>query len=160
LTIGGAKASASWTKSAAVEAYLPAGGPPAALSGNLTNPTKTSSGVLGGQLVATKLNVGILGLPTDLVFVFDKECDVPTALVGSSIDSVIDLADATLSSGTPSGGISFSDLAQALTILNENYDECGNEGCLAFPAPPAEPRDRRPRIFRSDAVRRGLVDPR
>ena len=158
MTIGGTKASALWTTSAAVEAYLPAGGPPAALSGNLKNPTKTTSGVLGGQLVAAKLNVAILGLPTDLVFVFDKECDVPTALVGSSIGSVIDLADATISSGTVTKGISFSDLAQALTIVNENYDECDNEGCLAYPAPPAEPNDRRPRIFRSDVVRRGLID--
>jgi hypothetical protein len=139
LLIGGDQASALWTTSAAIAAYLPAGGPPAALSGHATNPTGTAAGVLGGQQTAAKLNVGIVGSPAQYVFV---GC-VKTALIGTSVASVIEMADEAMSSGSAPPGLSFSDLSDALTVFNENYDECRNGGCLAPPSlggPPPTPR--------------------
>lgn len=47
------------TSSAAVAEYLPAGGMPAALTADQTDPETTSSGVFGGQLVAATLNVAV-----------------------------------------------------------------------------------------------------
>lgn len=127
LSIGGRKASAVWTTSKAIESFLPAGGKPAALYGESTNPTSTSAGVLAGQQVAAKLNIGILDAPADYVFV---GC-VTRNLIGKSIGEVIALADAAMSAGTPPSGLSFADLSDALATFNENYDECADEGCLA-----------------------------
>jgi hypothetical protein len=41
----------------AVNAYLPASSTPAALTADLINPTSSSSGVFGGQVLALELNV-------------------------------------------------------------------------------------------------------
>lgn len=49
--------SMSFTDSASVIAYLPASGPLAPLDANLSDPTTTSSGELGGDVVALALNV-------------------------------------------------------------------------------------------------------
>jgi hypothetical protein len=57
LQVGSGRYSIRFTSAKAVENYLPAGGRGALLSRNYTNPTSTSSGVLGGQLTALKLNV-------------------------------------------------------------------------------------------------------
>ena len=105
LFIGGAKAGALWT----------------------TSPTSTAAGVLAGQQVAAKLNLGILDAPTSYVFV---GC-VARKLIGVSVGDVIAMADEAMSSGSPPSGLSFSDLSDALATFNENYDECRDEGCLA-----------------------------
>jgi len=127
LFIGGSKANALWTKASAIENFLPAGGKPAALNGQSTNPTSTSAGVLAGQQVAAKLNIGILDAPAGYVFV---GC-VTRNLIGKSIGDVIAMADAAMSSGTTPSGLTFADLNDALATFNENYDECEDEGCLA-----------------------------
>jgi hypothetical protein len=127
LFIGGDAAGALWTTSQAIEQFLPAGGKPAALVGQSKDPTSTAAGVLAGQQVAAKLNVGILDAPTRYVFV---GC-VARELIGVSVGDVIAMADEAMSSGSPPSGLSFSDLSDALATFNENYDECDDEGCLA-----------------------------
>jgi len=49
--------SAIWTSASALLAFLPAGGPPGPLTGDLANPTSSSAGVFAGDAVALKLNV-------------------------------------------------------------------------------------------------------
>jgi len=46
-----------FTSAAAINAYLPAGGTAGALTADLINPTMSSAGVFGGQVLALKLNV-------------------------------------------------------------------------------------------------------
>jgi hypothetical protein len=119
---------ALFTSSAAIEAYLPDGGPSGALTADLTDPTSTPAGALGGQLVAAKLNVGIAGTPTNLVYV---DC-VVDELNGLTVAQVISLADTAVASGTLPAGVAFSDLTDALDALNSNFDECKqNNGCFA-----------------------------
>jgi hypothetical protein len=60
LVVGGAN-TMRFTSSTAVITYLPASGIPASLSGSLTNPLSSSSGDLGGQVVALQLNVDFSG---------------------------------------------------------------------------------------------------
>jgi hypothetical protein len=56
VTVGGAK-TMTFTSALGVQNYLPAGGTPGSLTANLTNPTSSSSGVFGGQVLALQLNV-------------------------------------------------------------------------------------------------------
>jgi hypothetical protein len=130
---------ALFTNSKAIADYLPAGKTPGALNKDLTNPKSTSAGVLGGQLVAAKLNVGFdaagafdaikdldgakLG---DLVFV----ANVHAKLLGLTVSEVILLADNAISGvaampldvdGDAIGDVSFSDLANALDRVNNEF---------------------------------------
>ncbi len=134
------------TSSAAVAAYLPAGGMPAALTADQTDPAVTSSGVFGGQLVAATLNVAVddAGLRRDgatppspagtlgtLLYV--AGCVDPD-LVGLSVNQVIALSNIAISGGGTPAGVTISDLNEALSVLNENFVDCDtNNGCLAFP---------------------------
>jgi hypothetical protein len=151
LSIGGDKASALWTSSEAIRAYLPAGGTPRALEGQLTDSRITAAGVLAGQQVAAKLNVGLLHAPASYVFV---GC-VEERLVGATVGSVIAMADKAMSSGLAPPGLTFAELSAALAVFNENYDECRNSGCLA----PSIVRAPTPRpLFPIGAGRRKLPD--
>ena len=126
--------------------YLPAGGTPAALTADQTNPLTTSSGVFGAQMVAATLNVAFdlagIGKLTpqrtpppylgDLVYV--AGC-VDDDLVGLSVNQVLALANTAISGGGTPAGVTISDLSDALATLNENFVDCDtNLGCLALPA--------------------------
>jgi len=141
-----------FTSSAAVEAFLPAGGKPDLLDQDAVDPTTTAAGVFAGQLLAAKLNVGfddagfldsckerdelLLG---DLVF---ADC-VDDDLIGMSVRDLIDHADKVISGALGSGpfdidgdgddDVTISDISDALTKFNENFENGGNAGCLAIP---------------------------
>ena len=109
-------------------------------------------GVFAGQLTAAKLNVGFddagifdslksqtankLG---DLVYVGG----VPSVLLGKSVRFVLDLADQAISGaisepfdvdGDSIGDITFSQLNDAVEIVNTNFDEgTVNNGNLGYP---------------------------
>jgi hypothetical protein len=138
------------TSSGAVEAYLPAGGPPAALTADQTNPETTSSGVFGGQLTAATLNIGFdaagIGLctltgtctfphpPGTLGTLVYGDC-VDDDLQGLSVNQVIALANTAISGGGLPAGVTFSDLSDALSKLNQEFVDCDTvaTGCLALP---------------------------
>jgi len=122
------------TSSAAVEAFLPNGGPVKVLDEDLVDPTNFRT-VLAGQLVAATLSIG-----------FDAADE-------SFSESIANLGDYTLSSG-PMGGLSVSEviaeanafiggcetnysgseLNTALTAINESYvDGSGQNGTLNCP---------------------------
>jgi hypothetical protein len=145
------------TSSAAVAAYIPAGGPSKPLTKNHTNPTSTEAGVFGGQLTAAKLNVGF-----DAAGVFDtmksdpslKLADLVFAknvhpkLIGKSVAEVIVFADLAISGavalpldvdGDTIGDVSASDISNALDKLNNAFVDgttsTGDVGLAHFPAP-------------------------
>jgi hypothetical protein len=150
----GPDADGSWsillTDSAAVAAYLPAGGAPAALTADLTDPAVTASGVFGGQLVAATLNVlmddngfGKCSLtmactfpnpPGTLRTLIYGDC-VVAGLQGLSVDQVLALANTAISGGGTPAGVSISDLGDALAVLNEEFVDCDTvaTGCLQLP---------------------------
>jgi cysteine-rich repeat protein len=121
---------ALWTTPQAIEAYLPAGGKAGALTADLTNPSSTPAGVLGGHLVAAKLNVAIAGTPANLRLL---GCVHPQ-LRNLTIGQLIALADQAVATGSLPAGLKLSDLTQALDAVNNNFDDCEqNLGCLGTP---------------------------
>ena len=117
---------ATWTTSAAVGSYLPGGGTAGVLTQDYSNSSSPSGGSFTAQLLAATLNVGFanaghLGSPNldDLVFAsgpFD----------GISVDSLLELANLIIGGCEPlPDGLEYSDFTDALTAINENFDECG-----------------------------------
>lgn len=142
---------ARWITASAIEAYLPGGGPAKPLDKDLINPTKTASGNLGSQLVAATLNVrfddaGVrkpnnapkpdgVGSMRSLIY---RGC-VDTKLMNKTIDQVLaianDVIDGSTSEANP--GITPQMLVQALTVINEQFDECELKDFMCFENPNA-----------------------
>jgi hypothetical protein len=137
--------------SQAVEDFLPDSGPAQALAGDEVNVANSSAGVIAGQLVAAMITVGF-----DDAGVFDGQkavnfkigdlvfaSGVASPLIGMSVRDLIDLANQAISGailppfdvdGDFIGDVSFSDLNDALTVVNENFDNGNiNNGHLAYP---------------------------
>jgi hypothetical protein len=134
LTVGGAQANATWTRSSAVRRYLPAIGFPGPLFGTSVNPIFTTSGTFGGQVVAAKLNVAIAGLDPSLVL--RSACAAP-GLGGKSIAEIIALSDVALNGGPTPPGTGFVSLSAALAVVNGNFLGCVFDfGCLVRPGGP------------------------
>jgi hypothetical protein len=133
------------TSSAAVEAFLPEGGPSGPLTGDEVDQASSSAGSLAGQLVAATINVafdaaGILGNGgdngvdlADLVFV---DC-AHAELIGSSVTELLQLSNAVISGSIPPpGSLTYSDLTTALEAINLNFHGgTVNNGCLGPPLP-------------------------
>jgi hypothetical protein len=121
LVVGGAK-TITLTSAAAVNAYLPAGGTPKKLTKNHSNPTKTESGVFGGQVTALKLNVafsnaGVGGWQPSLSSAVVTVG--PSAIVGMTVTQVLALAESVLGGGSLPSGVSISDLNSVVSRINE-----------------------------------------
>lgn len=142
-----------FTSSAAVEDFLPAGKTPGTLDDDATDPTSSSAGVFAGQLLSATLNVAFddagalddckgrddlrLG---DLLFLSGVDAD----LLGFTVDDLLVLANAAISGGLGSGpfdldgngsdDVTLSDISDALTTFNENFDDgTTNNGHLGIP---------------------------
>jgi hypothetical protein len=127
---------AIWTTSAAVEAYLPAGGAPRPLSQNYTNPTSTSAGVLGGQILALTLNVAYScgGAFEDLGITEGGFCygsfvipDYCGKFAGLTVYEFLNIANLVLSgdaSAADGYNATWSDINFTATCLNELFDNC------------------------------------
>jgi hypothetical protein len=142
-----------FTSSAAVEAFLPAGGTPAELTADMTDPLTSPAGSFAGQLLAAKLTLGFddagaldgcksrvdvkLG---SLVFKGGVDSD----LIGWNVRDLVDLADSVISGAMGSGpfdldadgtaDITVADIATALDVLNSDFDGgTANQGNLGFP---------------------------
>lgn len=112
----------TFTNSAAVEAFLPAGGTAATINGSLLNPIGVGN-VLAGQLLAAKLSLGF-----DAV---DPEFGALGVAAGSliyatgpyegwSVTSVVMLADLVIGGCMPMEG-NLSPLVEALAAFNEAF---------------------------------------
>ncbi len=145
--IGSGGYSMKFTTASAVAAYLPAGGIAAALTVDLTNPTSTSSGVFGGQVLTLQINVdfsdaGVTNNTTgkfgDLKFAnlaggsqinnWTLSASQAAALNGKTVRQVLADASTALGDGSssslPSYVGSISDLNELVTWLNESFDNC------------------------------------
>lgn len=110
------------TSATAVKNFLPQGGTAGAFNQNYTNPTSTSAGVLGGQVVALTMNVyysaaGFLGtnpLPLgSLIFVSGP-------FAGKTVYEFLAIAHQAI--GGINTGYSFSQINDAATAINENFN--------------------------------------
>lgn len=123
---GTAGFSMRFTDPSYIRDYLPAGGLPAALTIDLINPTSSSSGVPGGDILALKFNVNFSDdnlMPATISFHFGDLfvyglTDVP-AVNGMTVRQILGLANTELGSGTPT--ISYSDLDMVVTYLNASF---------------------------------------
>ena len=135
VTIGGAN-SLTFNSAAAVEAFLPAGGPPSALTSSALNPTDGSNGggVLAGQVLALTLNVdlGAAGaIGSDYTggignfLVTEPTCYADTK---PTVNEVLEDANHILGGGAlpaPNGAnCSYSNLNNLVTKLNQSFDNC------------------------------------
>ncbi len=118
----------NFTSARGIENFLPCGGTPAALKQSYINPT-AKLGVLAGQVVALRLGVDFSdaeitasGLAS-ATFTTGK-------FAGKTVGYVLALAESVLGGAALPSGCSYSDLSDACTLVNENYDEGGNAGHL------------------------------
>lgn len=142
--IGTGGFSIKFTSASAVAAYLPAGGDATSLTDDLVNPTSTSSGVFGGQVLTLKINVDFsdahvtsyqTGVFGDLKFAnlasgsqlktWTLTATQAAALNGQTVRQVLAHANTVLGGGAlPTYVGSIGDLNQLVTWLNESFDNC------------------------------------
>lgn len=122
LTIGCGSNTLTFTSSAAIASYLPAGGGSALLSGNVIDPVG-SRGVLSSQLIALTLSVGFDAADTN----FSPSSTSLGSLTihsgtfaGMSISNFLQVANSII--GGCTSEYSLSALNEAATALNENFD--------------------------------------
>ncbi|MBI3875313.1 MAG: hypothetical protein HY300_05025 [Verrucomicrobia bacterium] len=123
---GAAGFSMKFTSAGAITAYLPAGGPPAVLTADLMNPTSTSAGVFGGQVLALRLNVdfstaGITQGPGGAVGSLTL-VNTGTSLDGLTVAQVLAVAQSVLGGGALPAGLTVSGLNDIVTNLNQAFD--------------------------------------
>lgn len=107
--------------------YLPAVGLPNALTADLVDPTSSSSGDFGGNVLALQFNVDfsdddLLGGGANLAFGDLKLCAFPTlpALNGTTVRQFLATANTLLGGGSANNSI--NDLAPVLAALNGAFD--------------------------------------
>lgn len=113
----------TFTSSAAIAAYLPAGTGPAVLTSSAVNPT-TTRGVLSSQILALTLSVGFDAADPNFSASSTSLGSLTIAsgtFAGMSISSFLQLANNVL--GGCSNQYSPSTINEAATALNENFDD-------------------------------------
>jgi hypothetical protein len=128
---GGVKVgnTANWmqfTSASGVDAYLPAGNTPGTLSMQYTNPTSTSSGVFGGQVLALRLNLDLgLKIPGAVHGMGPLILTgTGTSLDGQTVSQILAAAEAALGGGSLPAGYSISLLNDLVDQLNNAFDGC------------------------------------
>ena len=124
--VGGAGFSIKFTSAAAITAFLPQGGTPRALTSDLINPTSSSAGVFGGQVLALRLNVGFsaagvtqgAGGPLGSL----KLTGTGTSLDGLTVDQVLAVCETALGGGALPVDYTIANLNALATNLNEAFD--------------------------------------
>ena len=115
--------SMTFTSAEKVKDYLPAGGPASWLTGNLTNPTSSSAGVFGGQVLALQLSVDFSDADVTEGGLGDLVLDgTGGSLDGSTVSEILAAANLALGGGALPAGYSYSTLNDLITDLNEAFD--------------------------------------
>ena len=108
-----------FTSADAIRAFLPQGGPPAALTSSATNPTtRTSAGVFAGQVLALQLNVDLEGFGSLVL------TGTGTSLDGKTVAQILASANIALGGGALPAGFTFSSLNDLIDNLNSAFDGC------------------------------------
>ena len=120
---------ANWMKfdsAAKIDGYLPAGSTPSTLSTTYTDPTSTSAGVFGGQVLALRLNddfqaliPGAVHSITSLVLT-----GTGTSLDGSTVAAIEAAAEKALGGGALPAGFTISGLNDLVDALNNAFENC------------------------------------
>jgi hypothetical protein len=112
-----------------VDRYLPAGGTPNKLTFNYpNNPTTTTSGVFGGQVLALQLNVDFND--AEIIDGADgsigglRLCNTGTSLDGETLRGILTKANVALGGGSLPTGYTYATLNDLVTKLNEAFDNC------------------------------------
>ncbi|MEW6196070.1 MAG: SdrD B-like domain-containing protein [Bacteroidota bacterium] len=131
------------TSASAVKDFLPSGGTPAALTQNYIDPGNSLSNTLAGHVVTLTLNVefdraGYLGTnSTDLADLIIAS----GTFYGLTVDQFLAIANTALGGGATS--YSYSDITDAATAINENFDNgTVDNGYLICEAPKASLGDK------------------
>ena len=148
---------AKWTTSAAVEAFLPAGGTSRALRRDLIDPTTTPAGNLAGQVLALRMSreyscagifasVGLQSAPTCYgVYVIPSSCG---KFAGLTVDRFLALADSAVGGRTEvltPYGATLADVTVTASCLNLKFDNCdATVPVLATNPAVQEPADKEP----------------
>ncbi|MBW2965108.1 hypothetical protein KY363_06635 [Candidatus Woesearchaeota archaeon] len=128
---------ATFSTSAAIEAFLPQGGTAAAFDMNYADPVTTSAGVLAGQATALTLSVGFDNYDPDFGASATNLADLTVADMGSpfygwTVQQVLDEANTVLA-GLPSA-YTPAQVNEALSSINENFvDGTIDDGFLEMP---------------------------
>ena len=115
--------SMKFTSASAVQTYLPAGGPANKLTADSSNPTSTSAGQFGGQVLALKLNVALSGAgATNSGFGDLYYCDAVSSLNGKTVKEILDAAEIALGGGALPAGYTYATLATLTANLDLSFD--------------------------------------
>lgn len=123
--------SMKFTSSLAVKNYLPAGGTPNKLTADLTNPTSSSSGVFGGQVLALKLNIALSdggATPAELGALY--YVNPGDALSGYTVRQILAAAETALGGGPLPTGYTYASLSTLCDNLNLSWDTVTEDGCI------------------------------
>ena len=123
--LGGAGYSLKFTSASAITAFLPQGGTPNKLTADLVNPTSSSAGVFGGQVLALRLNVGFsaagvtqgAGGPLGSL----KLTGTGTSLDGQTVDQILAVCETALGGGALPAGYNIAALNSLASNLNEAF---------------------------------------
>jgi hypothetical protein len=142
-TIGsGGTHTAKWNSAGAIGAYLPAGGSNGALNASLLDPTSTSAGHFGGEVLALQLNVDLgthsppVTVGGNSVFDFGSLliCGTGTQFDGQSVDALLAAANLAVGGGslptncTGQGTCDFNSLDTLLQHVNLSFQQCHATG--------------------------------
>ena len=128
VVIGSGSNKATFTTATAITAFLPASGTAASFTGTYVNPANTNFSVIAGQLLAASLNVGFdsysasFGAGSNTLA--NMYCNFAN-FYGVKVSDLIAEANLRISGTTTTH--SLSQLNDALTKLNENYDNGKND---------------------------------
>ncbi len=149
VVVGGASPlySITFQGALAIQNYLPAGGKPKALTADYLNPTSTSSGVFGGQVLALELNADFSGLTDpisgaiivpggfgDLVL-----SNTGTSLDGQTVSYILALANLALGGGALPLDYTIPSLNDLISFLNQGFDNCYPSGWVQDHLTPTPP---------------------
>lgn len=139
----------------AVQDFLPNGGTPAALNKDYVNPKTTSAGNLAAQTVALKLNVAFddAGKTGTNPLALRDLVIASGPLAGKTVGQLLDLCNIALGGGSTQ--YTYSQLSDAATKINENFDEGKTDKhFLTCPVSPASIGDK----VWNDANNNGIQD--
>jgi len=107
---------------------LPAQGTPNSLRQDYVNPSATTSGVFGGQVLALELNVDFSGIniPSHTGGPLGnlKLCKTGTSLDGKTVTEILGIANTALGGGSLPSGYTYSSLNNLVDNLNKAFDSC------------------------------------
>ncbi|MEO8620457.1 MAG: SdrD B-like domain-containing protein [bacterium] len=118
--IGGGKTS-KFSSALAIQNFLPAGGTPGVLSGNVTNPLSTPAGVFAGQVLALQLSVDFSNKGITKAGLGGLHLN-QGKLAGATVSQVLALANSVLGGGALPSGLTLSELNTIVDNINNNYD--------------------------------------